>query len=346
MHRGIAVNARFLHHKTTGVERYAGEILSRLGDRVRWIYPRIRLTGIGGHIWEQAVLPGQVNQGEILWSPANTGPLALPNQVITIHDLSFIDHPEWYHPAFSAWYRLLIPKLVHQARLISTSSTYMKIRIIEAFQIYEGKMVVVPGGVDTQKFKPASETEVSRVCQKFDLHNPYILVVGSIHPRKNLARLFAAWEAVNRFHPEIHLLVVGSRSKLFPGFDLYDIPAGVRLVGYIDEADLPALYSGAEAYLLASLYEGFGLTLLEAMACGTPVIASNTTAIPEVVGDAGRLFDPFDVNEMTCAIDEVISDKGLSSSLIQKGYQRVRAFAWERSAQLLFDLMQRELIEL
>jgi glycosyltransferase involved in cell wall biosynthesis len=300
---------------------------------------------MGGHIWEQLFLPGRVDRGEILWSPANTGPLVLSNQVITIHDLSFIDHPEWYHPIFAAWYNLLLPKLVHRARLITTVSSYMKIRILEAFRICETRVEVVPGGVDTQKFKPISTTEVSRVRQKYNIPYPYILVVGSIHPRKNMVNLFASWEEVYRRHPDIRLLVVGSRSGLFPVPDIQDIPSGVRLAGYIDDADLPALYSGASAYILASLYEGFGLTLLEAMACGTPVIAANTTAIPEVVGDAGRLVNPLAVDEMAFAIDEVISDESISSSLVQKGYQRVGSFTWERSAHLLFDLLERELPE-
>ena len=344
MYHGVAVNARFRYRKITGVERYAGEILRLLDDRVRRIDPGWRLTGMGGHVWEQVILPGQVGRGEILWSPANTGPLALSNQVITIHDLSFIDHPEWYHPTFAAWYNYLIPKLVHRARLITTVSSYVRIRIINTFRIYETKVEVIPGGVDSQKFKPASATEVSRLRQKYDIPGPYILVVGSIQPRKNLTNVFAAWKEVHRLHPDICLLVVGSRSDLFSDNGSYDIPSAVRLVGYIEDADLPAFYSGAVAYLLGSLHEGFGLTVLEAMACGTPIIAANTTAIPEVVGNAGRLFDPKNVDEMASAINEVISDDGLVNTLVQKGYQRARSFTWERAAEMLYDLLERELI--
>jgi glycosyltransferase involved in cell wall biosynthesis len=343
MHPDIVVNARFLYRKITGVERYAGEILSRLKDRVRCIDPELRLAGVVGHVWEQVILPGQVDRDEILWSPANTGPLALTNQVITVHDLSFIDHPDWYHPAFAAWYKFLIPKLARRARLITTVSSYVKIRISETFQIYKTKIEVIPGGVDTQKFKPASTTELSRVCRKYDLPCPYILIAGSINPRKNLANALAAWKEIHRLHPDMHLLVVGSRSDLFSSSGIDKTPSGVRLVGYIDDADLPALYGGATAYLLASLYEGFGLTVLEAMACGTPVVAANTTAIPEVVGEAGRLFDPLDVDEMVSAINEVISDESLAGSLVQKGYQRAQLFTWERSAQMLFDVLKREL---
>jgi len=343
MDHGIVVNARFLHRKITGVERYAGEILNRLEDRVRRVCPGLRWIGIGGHVWEQVILPGQVNRSEILWSPANTGPLALTNQVITIHDLSFIDHPDWYHPAFAAWYNFLIPKLARRARLITTVSSYVKIRVSEAFRIYETKIEVIPGGVNTQKFKPVPVTEVNRVRQKYKFHDPYILVVGSIHARKNLTNTLTAWKEVHRLHPDTRLLVVGSRSELFSSPAIDEAPPGVRLIGYIDDADLPALYSGAEAYLLASLYEGFGLTVLEAMACGTPVVAANTTAIPDVVGDAGRLFNPLDVDEMASAIDEVISDEGLASSLVQKGLQRAQAFTWERSAEMLFDILEREL---
>jgi len=203
---------------------------------------------------------------------------------------------------------------------------------------------VIPGGVSAKKFKPISAAEVSRVRRKYNFSYPYILIVGSIHPRKNLVNVFTAWREVYRLHPDIHLLVVGSRSGIFSVTAHNEIPPRVRLVGYIDDADLPAFYSGAAAYILASLYEGFGLTVLEAMACGTPVIAANTTAIPEVVGDAGLLFNPLDVDELVSAIDEVISDEGFSNSLVQKGFQRARSFSWERSAQMLLGLLERELI--
>jgi glycosyltransferase involved in cell wall biosynthesis len=344
MRHGIVVNARFLHRKITGVERYAGEILDRLEDRVRWIYPGLRLTGMGGHVWEQLILPGQIDEDEILWSPANTGPLALDNQVITIHDLSFVDHPEWYHPAFAAWYNFLIPRLVHRVRLITTVSSYIKIRMMDKFRIYETQVEVIPGGVDTQKFRRVPATEVERIRQKYNFPYPYILVLGSIHPRKNLVNVFAAWREVYRLHPDTRLLVVGSRSDLFSVPATNEIPPGILLAGYIDDADLPALYCGAAAYLLASLYEGFGLTVLEAMACGTPVIAANITAIPEVVGGAGWLFNPFDVDELAHAVIEVISDESLSKNLVQKGYQRVDLFTWERSARMLYDFLERELI--
>jgi glycosyltransferase involved in cell wall biosynthesis len=343
MHRGIVVNARFLHRQISGVERYAGEILSRLDDCVRRIDPGIRLSGFGGHVWEQLILPAQVSQGDILWSPANTGPLALSNQVITLHDTCFIDHPEWYHSSFASWYNLLIPKLVHRARLVTTASSYAKIRIVEAFRIYENKVEVVPGGVDTQKFKPKTSVEVNAVRKKYDLLNPYVLVVGSMHPRKNLVNLFSAWKAVRRSYPDVILLVAGAREGVFTVNGNQEIPAGVRLVGYLDDADLPALYSGAAAYVLASLYEGFGLTVLEAMACGTPVIAANTTALPEVVGKAGRLFNPLDIDELATAIDEVLSDDWIAKDLIQKGYQQAKLFNWEQSAYIQFALLEREL---
>lgn len=346
MNRGIVVNARFQTRCVTGVERYAGEILRRMQAQIRQVKPGYRLNGLGGHVWEQFILPLGIKKDEILWSPANTGPILVSNQIITIHDTSFLDHPEWYQPEFVAWYQFVVPRLLHRARVVTTVSSYSKIRILQAYRIYDGKVQVIPGGVDLGQFKPQSEGELRRVRNKYSLAETYVLSLGSMQPRKNLPRLFDAWRQVHPRFPDVELVIAGGGGAVFRKLETQEAHPGVRILGYVDDTDLPALYAGARAYCLISLNEGFGLTILEAMACGTPVVASNLAALPEVVGDAGRLVDPLNAGELIDAFMEMIADGEDRRLMIQKGLERAQQFTWEQSADQMQNLLVRELEKL
>ncbi|MDD1750776.1 MAG: glycosyltransferase family 4 protein, partial [Methanothrix sp.] len=242
------VNARFQTRCVTGVERYAGEILRRMQAQIRQVKPGYRLNGLGGHVWEQFILPLGIKKDEILWSPANTGPILVSNQIITIHDTSFLDHPEWYQPEFVAWYQFVVPRLLHRARVVTTVSSYSKIRILQAFRIYDDKVNVIPGGVDQNWFKPQLESELHRVRRKYNIAEAYILTLGSLQPRKNLPRLLAAWRQVHSRYPHIELIIAGGGGSVFRELEIQEVPSGVRILGYVDDADLPALYAGALAY--------------------------------------------------------------------------------------------------
>ncbi len=336
----VVINGRFLARIVTGVERYASEISQRLGSRVQLIEPGPGFKGVFGHAWEQMVLPSMLVKGDLLWSPTNSGPLAVRDQVVTIHDLSFWDHPEWFEPTFAAWYRFLVPRLVHRTRIILTVSYFSYIRILDAFRISTNRVKIVPGGVDLQKFRPARQTDIDAIKSKFNIRDQYLLAVGTLEPRKNLEKLFQAWQRyASSFRPHLELVVAGGKGAAFRDIRLRSLPAGVKLLGYVDEPDLRGLYSGALAYILPSVYEGFGLTALEAMACGAPVIASNTTALPEVVGRAGLYFDPTRVDEIWGAIEALYSSSSLRGSLIASGYKQAETFSWENSARMAWEVL-------
>lgn len=329
----VVVNGRFLSRRTTGVERYAGEILRRLDGRVRPVAPRNGAQGAAGHAWEQFILPRQLSAEQILWSPANTGPVIVANQVLTLHDLSPLEHPEWFNPAFGLWYRQFVPLLVRRVRRVIVSSVYMREKLLRKYSLPPERIAVVPGGVDTDHFCP-------RHSRPRGLHGSYLLYVGSIQPRKNLGVLLVAWKAIHRRFPNLRLLIAGGEDRNFQQPSLPVETAGARFLGYVRDADLPDLYRNASAFVLPSLDEGFGLTVLEAMACAAPVIAARAGALPEVVADAGLLFDPSQPPELEDRLLAVLSNESMRRDLTQRGLDRAKQFPWERSAAQLWESLQ------
>jgi glycosyltransferase involved in cell wall biosynthesis len=334
----ICVNGRFVGRPVTGVERYAWEITRRLASRVRLVTPGRPASGLRGHLWEQLVLPQRLGARDVLWSPANTGPLNVSRHAVTIHDLGPIDHPEWFNPKFCAWYRYLLPRLIRHSRRLMTSSAFFRARILSLFDVPEERVVSIPAGV-CEAFRPRSETAVTAVRQKYGLSPRYALTVGSLEPRKNLRTLFEAWSAVRRRASDACLVVVGRAGRSFRSAGFRQVPQGVRLIGRVAEEDLPFLYSGAFVLLLPSLYEGFGLPLVEAMACGTPVVASNVTALPEVAGDAALLIEPTAAS-VAAAVLRLLDDPALTAELRRQGIKRAQAFSWERSTSRVWEVLR------
>lgn len=340
MPTNIAVNARFIWRRITGVERYAHEITARLGDRVRLLAPARPLGGIAGHVWEQSILPAMLRKGDLLWSPANSGPLLIPNQILSIHDLAVIEHPEWFDPKYAGWYRFLIPRIIKRVKLLVTPSNYTKIRIQDTFWISPDKIKVVPPGVNLDLFRtfPIQDQGKTRNIDRID--GPYFLVVGSLEPRKNLERLFLAWKLSRATKNGFQLIVVGAGGRMFRKPEIDPLPENVFLAGRVNDQELRSLYVGAKAFILPSLYEGFGLTVLEAMACGVPVIASNTGAIPETAGEAAIYFNPAEVEDIAQAIDQISGDSELQDVLRRKGNERVKEYTWDRTADQIWNLLQ------
>ena len=334
----IVVNGRSFSRRITGVERYAHEISKRLYPVPRIIAPKNMLGQISGHFWEQFILPTQLRHDEVLWSPANTGPWTIRNHAVTIHDASVFDHPEWFRPAFAAWTRLSWKVLAKRVKVMITVSNFSRERLKYHLEIPEHKIHVIPNGVG-KPFEPQTKTSVDKARQKYNLRKPYFLFVGTHQPRKNLGRLFEAFEKLNT--PTHMLAIAGEKGKVFAD------PAGqnsdftnIQFLGYVPDFDLPALYSGAGTVLTTSLYEGSGLTALEAMACGAPVIASNTTSFPEVTGDAALLVNPHHVEEIVNAMQKLIEDSRLANSLCENGLQRASQFTWDGSARKIRSLLE------
>ena len=330
----IAVNARFYAHQPTGMQRYALEISRRFPDDLDPVRPAKALRGIIGHLWEQWYLPSAIG-GRLLWSPNNTGPISVARQVCTIHDLAALEHPEWFRPQFVRWYSWLLPRLAERVQHIITVSEYTKQRVVQRLNVPAQKITVISNGVD-ERFRPRSTAETSTMRQVLGIGDvPYILCVGSIEPRKNLARLLEAWRRLQGSLPsEVELVVAGAalHPRIFAAVSTQSAPVRTRFTGYVPDEYLPALYSGALAFIYPSLYEGFGLPPLEALACGTPVITSNGTSLPEVVADSAVLVNPYDTSSIARAIWEVLTSPSLSRALSEKGQQRSRSFTWGRTA--------------
>ena len=337
----IFINTRSQTAGFSGVQRYAVELQRRIGNKLTPIAPRRPMQGVKGHLWEQAVLPTVVRNG-FLWSPANSGPLAFRRQLLTVHDVASLDHPEWFNPAFAAWYRWMTPRLVCRVQRVVTLSEFSKQRLLALTAIENSRVVVIPGAADG-RFCPRPPQEVERVKHSLNIRSPYyVLSLGTLEPRKNLQRLLAAWEScVSDLPDEISLIIagLGGSKQVFSRPEFGSCPPRVHFTGFVAESDLPALYSGALALAFVSLYEGFGLPALEAMACGTVPIVSNNTALPEVVGQAGLLVNPFDSESIAAGIKRIVNDSELRQKLKVQAIRRSREFSWERAAELTWDVI-------
>jgi glycosyltransferase involved in cell wall biosynthesis len=344
-HSSVFVNARSETASSCGVQRYAAEMRQRLADCVVSVTPGQPLRGIRGHLWEQAVLPRIVGKG-LLWSPANTGPLRVTNQVLTLHDIASLDHPEWYKSPFAAWYQWLTPKLLKRVRHVITPSSFSRDRLLELGGVNESKITVIANGVDSHyRKRPASEIRATITALGIP-SSYYLLSLGVMEPRKNLPRLLAAWSTcLARLPREVWLVLAGNKApdNVFSPSQIEAMPQRVHLAGFVADSALPALYSGALALVCVSVYEGFGLPALEAMACGTPVVAADNTSLPEVVGDGGLLVNPFDVEEIAIAIERILRDTEIRQALGARAAHQSQQFSWERTARSTWKLLEKEM---
>lgn len=328
MSREIVVNGRFLSRRITGVERYGREILSYIGSNCR--LERTAMNGLAGHSWEQFILPSKINSQSVLWSPANTGPLWVRDQALTIHDLSTLEHPEWFNKSFAAWYRLFLPILAKRSRVVFTPSDYVKHKVEKQFGIRN--VIVTPNAVNLSRFHPDAKQEALTLPKR------YILFVGSLQPRKNLQLLLQAWHTIKEELDDLWLLVAGDGGSVFKQIE-FVADERIRFLGYVSDTDLPGLYAHATLFVLPSLDEGFGLPALEAMACGTPVIVSNAGALPEVVEDAGLIFEVANVDHLIGAIREILCDNKMRLMLREKGLARAKTYSWQQSAERIWKTL-------
>jgi len=322
----VVVNGRFLARRVTGVERYGLEILRCFGSDYR-VESTLRQGGMG-HAWEQFVLPTKLSKNSILWSPANTGPLMIRNQALTIHDLSPLEHPEWFRASFAAWYGMFLPILARRVSKVFTPSEFVKQKVMRRFGIEN--VTVTSNGVDCAVFHPDANQK------EFDLPESYILFVGSLEPRKNLDHLLRAWNEIKIDFKETWLVIVGVSGNVFRSVNLSQKMERVRVLGYVEDKTLAGLYAKATLLVLPSQDEGFGLPALEAMASGTPVIVSDGGAVPEVVGQAGLIFCLSNPAGLINALKECLSNARLRSELKEKGLARAQSFSWEISAELVW----------
>jgi glycosyltransferase involved in cell wall biosynthesis len=330
------VNLRTLGYRITGVQRYLLSLLPHMPAGLDSVKPSKALQGIKGHLWEQLYLPTQL-QKRLLWSPGNTGPIGVSRQVLTIHDAASLDHPEWFEWKFAVWYAALLPRLAHRVRAIITVSHFSKERIVRLTGVDPERVHVISNGVDP-RFHPADPKIVKKVKARFGLTSPYILSVGSLEPRKNLRMLLEAWQ-LGSFNGAT-LAVVGAGGHQFRRLQ-FDSQPGVRLLGPVDDEVLPLLYSGAAGFVYPSLYEGFGLPPLEAMACGCPIAVSDIPAHREVYASTAMYFDPFSPEDLSTRLEWLLRlDSPSLASEVRGGIQHAARFRWESAASETWRVLQ------
>ncbi|MFQ6058834.1 MAG: glycosyltransferase family 4 protein [Anaerolineae bacterium] len=280
---------------------------------------------------------------DILFVPAHVLPLIHPRRsVVTVHDLGYLYYPRAHRP-FDRWY-LHWSTFYHvraACHLIADSQA-TRDDLIRHYRAVPERVTVVYPGCD-EIFRPVTDANrLARVKKRYGFRGDYVLHVGTLQPRKNLERLL---EAFAHLDGELQLVLAGKRGwlydRIFRRVEELGLGDRVLFAGHVPQEDLPALMSGARLLAMPSLYEGFGLPVVEAMACGTPVVCSNASSLPEVAGDAALLVDPLDVEGMAAAMERVLGDDELRAELIERGFERAKKFSWERCARQTLAVLEK-----
>ena len=355
-------------HGRAGLGRYASSLARHLveaGGDYAFFYNRDRSTrplpGLehvptrtvraGYKPWRMAVLLGQwaldrglpvgfdrLLPGATLYHATEhlLMPLRRVPTVLTVHDLIFRLFPQ-YHKPLNYWYlNIAMPLYARRADAIIAISQNTKDDLVRIYGVPSEKVTVVYEAADPC-FRPPKPEQIAAVRARYGLPERYLLTVGTIEPRKNLSRLMEAFQMVQAQGLVEALVIVGQRGWLYEGFfrrmEELNLGDSVILPGFMPDEDLPAVYGAATLFVMPSLYEGFGLPVLEAMACGTPVVCSRTSSLPELGGEAARYFSPTDVAEMAAIIAEVLSDADMRAEMRERGLAQAARFSWQRAAQ-------------
>ena len=300
-------------------------------------------------LWHRARLPLPIElitgRVDLLHATDFTLPPTLPGTrtLLTVHDLSFVRVPQAASPPLKAYLDTVVPRSVVRADHILADSAATKRDLIELYHTPAAKISVLHSGVD-KRYKPIGEqAHIRSVRARYGLGDgEYILSVGTVQPRKNYARVIEALARLRAQGHELHYAIAGGKGwldgEIADAIKRAGLGDHVSLLGFVDDADLPALYSGARMTVMVSLYEGFGFPVLESMACGTPVLASNISSLPEVAGRAALLVDPYDVDAIAHAMAALDSDSNLRARLVAAGFKQAARFSWARSAEQLLGI--------
>ncbi|MCA9859313.1 MAG: glycosyltransferase family 4 protein [Thermomicrobiales bacterium] len=277
----------------------------------------------------------QRNPPDVLFVPAHVIPPVHPRSVVTIHDLGYLVEPDCHDPRHRRQLAWSTRWNCRAANGIIAVSHQTRRDLIELLGVHPEKIRVIYHGVDT-RFSPATDAAVAQIRAELALPDRFVLAVGSLHSRKNLGRLIAAFERLAPAHPELGLVLVGSpgwnAESIFERIAQSPFRTRIRAPGFVRNDQLPALYSAAAVMAFVSLYEGFGLPVVESMACGTPVVTSERSSLPEIGGDAALLVDPTDVDAIAAGIDRVLSSAATGQELRTRGLARARSFSWQDCA--------------
>lgn len=368
--RRIALDYTPAFEQTGGIGRYARELIAALAiidssrsyrlfvagatkaqlpqppaENFTWKPTRISTKWLA-RLWHRIGLPLPVeaftgpvdlfHATDFVLPPTRTGTRTL----LTVHDLSFIRVPSAASPPLKAYLDAVVPRSVEAADHVLADSAATKSDLIDLYGTRADKITVLYSGVDSGFSQVSDPMELERVRVKHGLEQAsYLLSVGTLQPRKNYSRVIEALSEVRRLGHDLHYVVAGGggwlEDEMRQTIERREMTDCVHLLGLVEDRDLPALYSGARMLAMVSLYEGFGLPVLEAMACGTPVVTSNLSSLPEVAGDAALLVDPYDTGAIRDAILELETDADRRAQLIQAGLLQAKRFSWMRAAKQL-----------
>lgn len=359
----IGIDCRYLREPPRGVGHYLINILARFdsdnGDFFYLYSPGpIRNNPQGenfvirkgrfplpGTFWLQTEGKHLITSDRLdtFWAPCDILPLGLTNKtrkVLSVHDLNHL-----YFPQTMANYNLLVHKLFFSQSLkiadhIITMTNFIKQDIISRFEVPTKKITAIYEGVN-EKFRPYPKNEVQEVLNRFGLEKPYILSVGTLEPRKNYPTLLQAFKNLKN---DYNLVIVGKKgwkaNKIFATIRRLRLENEVIILGYVKDEDLPYLYNGAELFVFPSLYEGFGLPVLEAMACGVPVICSNSSSLPEVGEDAVLYFESNSTDDLIAKMQILLTNEQLRNTLREKGIEQAKKFDWKKTARQTLSILK------
>lgn len=300
-------------------------------------------------IWFDLILPRVIRRlgADVFLSPDGFLPkgLDIPS-LIVIHDLNFEHYPEALPSYDSRFYRKYFPRYAREATRITTVSEFSRQDICEQYGIAEDKIDVVHNGVH-EGFGPLQAKEIEAVRKKISNGRPYFIFIGAQHPRKNLSRLFLAYNKFRNSGNDAVLVITGHRkywtNEISQAYESVKHKEDIVFTGRLEPEELQQYLAASTALTYISYFEGFGIPILEAFSCKVPVITSNVTSMPEVAGDAALLIDPFDVDDIAHAMTRLVQDEGLRESLGSKGQERVKLFSWEKSAEKLWNSLIKSL---
>lgn len=262
--------------------------------------------------------------------------------IVTIYDMVYKLFPETMAQDNLDLLNKIMPRSISESTKILTISENSKREISEILGVSPDKIAIAYPGFDPTVFRIIPEEDSSKTLDKFNFKKPFILYLGTLEPRKNIERIIEAYASLTHIQTHYDLVLAGSigwkSEKIFQLIEQYSLKEKVHLTGYISQAEQIALYNKATCFVFPSLYEGFGMPALEAMACGCPVITSNTSSLPEVVGNAGKLVNPLEVGEIASAIQTIIEDDTLRNTMIARNIEQIKQFTWTNTAKSVIEL--------
>ncbi len=365
MHLRVVLDAGPAVHQRAGLARYAERLASALWQHFRdaldltLVYnshsgrrlpaslgsiPALTLP-LGQHRWRLGALTcqllraslveGRLPAGDVYHATEHLLPWMARPSVMTVHDLIFERYPQHHTRANRAFLRVAMPLFVRRADAIIAVSQHTRRDLLEVYATPPQKVYVVEEGID-ERFRPAGEADIRRVKERYSIRRPYLLMVGTLEPRKNHVLAFRALAQLKAEGWSHCLVAVGGGGWLFDAVqrqvESLQLSDDVIFAGHVADADLPALYSGADCFLMPSLYEGFGIPVLEAMACGAPVVCSKVSSLPEVAGEAARFIEPLTAEGLADAVRQVLSHPKMADKMLSDGMRQAGRYRWQRAA--------------